>query len=68
MPWVGTGISITRSQRLQRSRPGSPAADGTDPYRDDRYEFKVSDGSGGYDFFKVVALQFSGDKAQLRVR
>ena len=65
MPWVGTGISITRSQRLQRSRPGSDAVDGsTDHYRDGRFEFKDSAGK----FFKVVATQYAGDKAQLRVR
>ena len=68
MPFVGTGVSVTSNNKVMSVKPGSQDTAGTDPYQDGRYEFKVSDGSGGYDFFKVVALQFSGDKAQLRVR
>ena len=64
MPSVGVGVSITRSSRLQRSRPGSNAIDGHDHYRDDREEFRDSAGK----YFKVVATQYTGDKAQLRVR
>tara|TARA_B100000287_G_C20653162_1_gene787682 strand:- start:182 stop:376 length:195 start_codon:yes stop_codon:yes gene_type:complete len=64
MPWTGTGVSITRNHKLQSVRPGSQDLDGTDPYRDGRFEFKDSAGK----FFKVVATQYTGDKAQLRVR
>ena len=64
MPQIGTGISITTKNKVMSVKPKSQDTAGTDPYRDGRFEFKDSDGK----FFKVVAPQFSGDKAQLRVR
>lgn len=65
MPHVGTGVSITRSQRLQSAKHGTIASANRQTERSaDILFFKDSDSK----FFRVTSTKTGDGYAQLRTR